>query len=289
MRWSSSVAHTFAHCRLDQRRLAGVLEREHAFGEPQARRTGASTRSASASRATASRRAAERLEERLDVAARPSQPRHAGAFAEQRRAELAPTVVARTEQRVGTDAGGHRSGWSRASSRSAVGTRSTVTPGVAHVDEEHRQAARSPRSRIGARDRAAPVALVRAGDEHLLAVEHEPVPASSTAVVVMLREVGAGARLGVRDARDARARRRRREEPARAARRDPKASTVGATSTAAVSIIGASWYAASKLTTACQLRGFPPPPYSVGRLTPRSPAAPARAEQRSFERARPNR
>ena len=57
---------------------------------------------------------------------------------------------------------------------------------------------------------------------------------------------------------------------------EPKARTVGATSTAAVSIMGASWYAASKLTTACQLRGLPPPPYWVGRLTPRNPAAPAR-------------
>ena len=56
----------------------------------------------------------------------------------------------------------------------------------------------------------------------------------------------------------------------------PNARTVGATSAAAVSISGASWNAASKLSTACQLRGRPPPPYSVGRLTPSRPASPAR-------------
>ena len=36
---------------------------------------------------------------------------------------------------------------------------------------------------------------------------------------------------------------------------DPNATTLGATITAAVSIRGASWYAASKPTTACQLGG----------------------------------
>ena len=40
----------------------------------------------------------------------------------------------------------------------------------------------------------------------------------------------------------------------------PNATTVGATSAAAVSMSGASWYAASNATTACQLGGRPPPP-----------------------------
>ena len=63
----------------------------------------------------------------------------------------------------------------------------------------------------------------------------------------------------------------------------PNARTVGATSAAAVSMSGASWYAASKLSTACQLRGRPPPPYSVGRLTPSSPAVAGPAQHRPLE------
>ena len=55
----------------------------------------------------------------------------------------------------------------------------------------------------------------------------------------------------------------------------PNATTVGATNAAAVSMSGASWYAASNATIACQLVVRPPPPYSAGRLTPRMPASPA--------------
>ena len=102
-----------------------------------------------------------------------------------------------------------------------------------------------------------------------------------------VRQVAAGTRLGVRDAHVHRARARGGHELGRAARRTRTRRRVGATSTAAVSISGASWYAASKLTTACQLGGRPPPPSSAGRLTPSRPAAPASPQQRRARTPRP--
>ena len=129
--------------------------------------------------------------------------------------------------------------------RFAIVTRSTVIPGARHVDEEHRKPAAPGGVGIGAGDRAAPVGLVGAGDEHLLAVEHEAVAVGARAVVTMFdRSEPAPASVYAMHAFTV---------PATAAGRNglalyavlPNASTVGATSTAAVSISGASWYAAS--------------------------------------------
>ena len=157
----------------------------------------------------------------------------------------------------------------------AVGTRSTVTPGVRrsmrNIDRP-----RDPRDDGSVRAIVPHQSLLCAPVTSTFSPSRtKPPPPSASAVVVMFaRSDPAPASVYAMHAV---------QEPDVAAGRncsrcasDPKASTVGATSTAAVSIIGASWYAASKLTTACQLRGLPPPPYSGGRLTPRRPAAPAR-------------
>ena len=59
--------------------------------------------------------------------------------------------------------------------RFAVAWRVILDPGRGHGEQEHRQAVASGRGGIGAGDGAAPVGLVGAGHEDLLAGEHEPV------------------------------------------------------------------------------------------------------------------
>ena len=67
----------------------------------------------------------------------------------------------------------------------------------------------------------------------------------------------------------------------------PNATTVGATNAAAVSMSGASWYAASNATTACQLVGLAAAAVLDGQAHAQDAGVAGGAQDRAFERRRP--
>ena len=192
-----------AHRRVDQRRLARVLARR-----ARARRAASPTKSrVRRDRPSASRTRRSVAAQLLSNASRfrvahPSHaipdrsPSSAAVSWRQPSPSVPSSVSAPTRARVETDG----------RQRPAVRRRHAFDgdTGCREVDEEHREAAPPGRVGIGAGDRRAPFGLVRAGHEHLLAVEHPPAEHGPAAVGPRrcgdVREVGAGAGLGVRDA-----------------------------------------------------------------------------------------
>ena len=184
------MTHTLLSRALGEGCAAGVLHRDHPLDvadgrEPPRHQVGERDAHHPVGRPRAV------VEQGLQRAGRPSEPRHAAAFGEQRAAELAPPVVELAEHGVTTDV---RAVEPQRGERPPVRVSVALDgdAGRRHVDEEHREAALALRRRIGARDRAAPVGLVRAGDEHLLAVEHEGAVVLRGGRRLDVRQVAAG-------------------------------------------------------------------------------------------------
>ncbi len=198
-----------AHGALDERWRPRVLQREHPLDLSGRREPpGHEARERVAEHPVL--RTGAVVEECLEVARRPAQPGRARPLAEQRAGQLSPALADRTQHRVTLQPGAVEAHGAQGPAVGG-GVARHLDAGCRGIEQEHGEAVAAGRRRIGAGDGDAPVGLVHAGGEHLLAVEHEPAGHRFRARGDV-RQVAPGPRLGVRAAAVHRARARGRHD-----------------------------------------------------------------------------